>query len=45
MGGPAKIGKTIYYFADNFYIAPFTINGKQYISSECYFQSMKAKNE
>jgi predicted NAD-dependent protein-ADP-ribosyltransferase YbiA (DUF1768 family) len=45
MGGPARIGKKMFYIADNFYIAPFSINGKQYISSECYFQCMKAKNE
>lgn len=45
MGGPAKIGRTIYYMADNFYIAPFVINGKQYLSSENYFQCMKASNE
>ena len=45
MGGPARIGKKIFYMADNFYIAPFRINGKEYISSESYFQCMKAKNE
>ncbi len=44
MGGPAKIGKKICYWADNFYAAPFKIRGKDYISSECYFQSMKATN-
>lgn len=45
MGGPAKIGKIIFYSLDNFYIAPFIINGKEYISSECYFQASKAQNE
>lgn len=44
MGGPAKVGKRILYSLDNFYIAPFTIRGKEYMSSECYFQAMKAKN-
>jgi hypothetical protein len=33
MGGPARIGKKIFYMADNFYIAPFQINGKEYMSS------------
>lgn len=45
MGGPARIGKVMFYSFDNFFIAPFTIKGKEYISSECYFQASKAQNE
>ena len=33
MGGPAKIGKKVCYWADNFFICPFKINGKEYLSS------------
>lgn len=33
MGGPAKIGKQVCHWADNFFICPFKINGKEYLSS------------
>lgn len=45
MGGPACIDGVIYPACDNFLKCKFIVGGKEYCSSENFFQCMKATNE
>jgi predicted NAD-dependent protein-ADP-ribosyltransferase YbiA (DUF1768 family) len=42
MGGPAKVAGKALFGTDNFYKASFVVEGKEYCSSENYFQCCKA---